>query len=171
MSVRSRKRSGFDEFIPAKIMTLATLLRRATALRFTRLFGVSLVEWRVIMRLAANPGISTTQLSDRIGLNKGQVSRAVASLADRGLIRSEPHPSDTRKAVLSLTSEGDGLHQDMMVAGIARHAEFFDGISVDDLAVATRVLDQLTDKAHDSLLDEQALSRHSKNGRDLTAED
>jgi DNA-binding MarR family transcriptional regulator len=165
MSGRSRKRSGFDEFIPAKVMTLATLLRRATALRFSRLFGVSLVEWRVVMRLAANPGISMTQLSDRIGLNKGQVSRAFANLAERGLVRSELHPTDTRKVVLSLTAEGDRLHQDMMAAGIARHSEFFDGISQEDLAIATSVIDRLTDKAHDSLLDEQTLSQNATAGR------
>ena len=155
---KSEKRVIFDDFIPAKVVTLATLLRRATALRFSRLFDISLVEWRIVTRVGANPGLSTTQLGDRIGLNKGQVSRATAGLAKRGLLVSTINPRDTRKAMLTLTPEGEELHQALLSAGLARHTQFFDGIDERELAVTNQVLDRLTERAHELLTMEQELS-------------
>lgn len=148
----------FDDFIPAKVVTLATLLRRATALRFTRLFDISLVEWRIITRVGANPGLSTTQLGDRIGLNKGQVSRVTGGLTNRGLIESMINPHDTRKAMLSLTPEGETLHQALLSAGLARHSQFFEGIDEKELEITNRVLDRLTLRAHELLAAEHELS-------------
>lgn len=155
---KSEKRVIFDDFIPAKVVTLATLLRRATALRFSRLFDISLVEWRVVTRVGANPGLSTTELGDRIGLNKGQVSRATAGLAKRGLLVSTINPRDTRKAMLTLTPEGEALHQALLSAGLARHAQFFEKIDERELAVTNQVLDLLTERTHELLTMEQELA-------------
>lgn len=63
----------------------------------------------VLMLLARNPGLSSRQLCQVIGVKPPNFVALVASFEGRGLIERKAHPSDSRSLGLYLTPEGRRL--------------------------------------------------------------
>ena len=85
---------------------LANTLSRGAAARYSREFGVSLMEWRIVGTLALDAPLSLKQLARRFDLDKGQSSRAVTALLGRGLVRRSVNGADRRSFMLRLTPAG-----------------------------------------------------------------
>ena len=92
---------------------LASSLRVAIArlnrrLRTERLHGaeVSLGQIGVIARLHCDGDLSIGALAESEGVKPPSMTRTVASLEERGLVRRRPHASDGRQVVVTLTPEG-----------------------------------------------------------------
>jgi DNA-binding MarR family transcriptional regulator len=73
-------------------------LRKALDLGFT--------EWRVLQLVGYEPGISPTRLTALTGLNKANISRAMAALEARGVLQRKAAPGHARHIQLFLTAEG-----------------------------------------------------------------
>lgn len=75
---------------------------------------VSLTEARILYELDARPGSSARQLRERLGLDKGYVSRIMKRFIKNGWVEPTPSPDDARVKELVLTPDGDrfmaGLH-------------------------------------------------------------
>lgn len=99
---------------------LANVLSRGAAARYSREFGVTLMEWRVIGSLALNAPLSLQQISHRFDLDKGQSSRTVAGLLERGLVHRAVNGDDRRSLLLSLTPAGWRLYRSIAKRARAR---------------------------------------------------
>ena len=55
-----------------------------------------------------------TQIGEHIGASKEQATRAVAPLADEGLVRREVSPRNRTKVYVSLTEAGRALVQELV---------------------------------------------------------
>lgn len=73
-------------------------------------FGITRREWRVIVWLAREPDLLSSELAQRIQLDRARTSRAVTSLVAKGLLRREAGRSDRRQARVRLTAQGRDLH-------------------------------------------------------------
>lgn len=95
--------------------------RHAEALRafnrfYTRRIGVlgekllssrfSLTESRVLWELAHEPGLTATALVQRLQLDAGYLSRLLARLRERGLVKAERAAYDGRQTLLCLSAAG-----------------------------------------------------------------
>jgi DNA-binding MarR family transcriptional regulator len=76
-------------------------------------FGITRREWRVIARLAQEEDLLSSELADRIQLDRARTSRAVSSLVAKKLVRREAGESDRRHARLALTEEGRAVHAEL----------------------------------------------------------
>ncbi|EGI75541.1 transcriptional regulator, MarR family with acetyltransferase activity [Hylemonella gracilis ATCC 19624] len=98
-----------------------TASNRAATLRafnrfYTRRIGVlqdrllessfSLPESRVLWELAHTPGLTASGLAEALQLDAGYLSRLLASLRDRKLLKAERAAHDGRQTLLSLTPSG-----------------------------------------------------------------
>jgi DNA-binding MarR family transcriptional regulator len=146
------KRGLLDEFVAAKVIMLATLLRRAQALRYQKLVGLALVESRMVTRIGASGPLSLNQLADHIGIGKSQSSRVVTNLVDRGLVRRLRNAANPREVELTLTPAGDEAFEVLLRAGAIRNEELTGGIPEDQLAVVHEVLATMIGRAR-TLLD------------------
>jgi DNA-binding MarR family transcriptional regulator len=90
---------------------LANLMSRGAAARYSREFGVTLMEWRVIGSLALDAPLSLRQISRRFDLDKGQSSRCVSALLERGLVHRSVNGGDRRSLELTLTPAGWRLYR------------------------------------------------------------
>lgn len=73
---------------------------------------ISRSESHILIELKLYPGTFAAELSERLLLEQSSVSRAVANLRNRKLIRATTSRSDRRVIELSLTKKGeDALHQ------------------------------------------------------------
>ncbi len=93
-------------------------------------------ELHVIDSVANNYGNSVTEMSKKFGITKGAVSQVVNKLFDKGFLKKDKKPGNTKEIVLSLTEKGwkafnimDEVHKQM-------EEEFFgymDGIEEEKL--------------------------------------
>jgi DNA-binding MarR family transcriptional regulator/GNAT superfamily N-acetyltransferase len=124
-------------------MVDAELRRQVDAVRrfsrfYTRRIGVlqegllgsdfSLAEGRVLYELAQRPRVTAADLGAALGLDAGYLSRMLAGLTRRRLVRKEPSPSDRRTALLSLTATGDKAFAALDEASAGEIAGLLDGL-------------------------------------------
>lgn len=68
---------------------------------------LSRADFIVLVRLAGRECTRSRDLAHAEGLDPSTMSRRLASLVERGLIRRSPDPADGRAHVLALTAEGE----------------------------------------------------------------
>ena len=94
---------------------LASLLRPAL-LRLTRLvrlqrvdMSVGLTQLSALFTLNKYGPLSAGELANHERVQPPSMTKVLASLEERGLLRRDPHPSDRRQAVIAITDEGKVL--------------------------------------------------------------
>lgn len=73
------------------------------------------LQWSILRYVDRFPGehCTLTRIAGYLGLTHAPISRAVARLRKRDMLRIEDHPSDARSQVLRLTEKGtDALNRD-----------------------------------------------------------
>lgn len=66
----------------------------------------SLTEARVLYEIGTRPGVTATQLRETLGLDAGYISRVLAGLARRRLLRTAASKADGREKLLTPTPRG-----------------------------------------------------------------
>ena len=123
-AVASGPRAEIRDLISFRIHAVANLLSRGAAMRYRREFGVSLMEWRSVALLGAHQPLSLNELARHAGLDKSQMSRVVAGLAERGFVLRGVDMDDGRGVRLSLTRPGLKLYEGLIAAANERNAAF-----------------------------------------------
>lgn len=75
-----------------------------------RLFGqfdLSPTRYYALLHISEKPGLSSSELSDRLLCDKSNVTRIVKGLEQTGYIIRKPHESDGRTLRLYLTEKGE----------------------------------------------------------------
>jgi DNA-binding MarR family transcriptional regulator/GNAT superfamily N-acetyltransferase len=67
----------------------------------------SLTEARILYEIGASPRLTASSLRETLGLNAGYVSRSLALLTKRKLVRQTPSKQDSREKLLTLSPAGD----------------------------------------------------------------
>jgi DNA-binding MarR family transcriptional regulator len=108
-------------------------------------FGITRREWRLIVLLAHQPGLMSSQLAERAQLDRARTSRAVTSLVAKQLVERASGPADRRQARLALTEAGQAVHDELfpLVARINHDIlDVLDGRQLETLDVALERLQQ-----------------------------
>jgi DNA-binding MarR family transcriptional regulator len=136
-------------------MVLANLLKRGAIIRYKRLVGLSSVEFGLVASLGRRPPMSVARLADAVGMDKGQISRALAGLVSRKLVARSGNPRDNREVLVCLTRAGLATH-DAIVAGAQERMErLLEGLSEREVAMLLDHIDRLTVKAEAMLATER----------------
>ena len=142
----------------SRVMVLANLLKRGAKLRYKRLAGLSSVEYGLVANLGRHPPISVVRLAEAVGLDKGQISRALAELVARKLVTKAVNPRDNRETLVSLTKAGLAAHDAVVVGGQERNKRLLAHLSEAEVAMLLGHIDRLTETAVQMLADEKDLS-------------
>lgn len=73
--------------------------------------GASTVQCHVLTELLREAGLSQQALVERLGLDKGWISRAVDALVEEGFVSKQASASDRRSVTLALTRSGQARAQ------------------------------------------------------------
>ena len=137
------ERLVLDKFLPYRLSVLSNRLSAAIAEAYSRRFGLSIPEWRVIAVLALNPGLSAAEVAERTAMDKVAVSRAVRRLLSTGRARREMAPGDRRRSVLELTPEGRQVYRRITPALRRYEAALLAGLSTHDQRQLDAILRRL----------------------------
>lgn len=97
-----------------RIAFLNNFLREPRLRQMERQFGITRPELTVLMCLRFRDGLNSRDICEITEQPSNTVSRGVAALAGKQMIRIEPDPDDARRTLLFLTPEGRSMHDDIM---------------------------------------------------------
>ena len=142
----------------SRLMVLANVLKRGAILRYKRDAGLSSVEFGLVASLGRRPPMSVVRLAEAVGMDKGQISRALAGLVDRQLVLRTVNPRDNREVLVSLTPAGLAAHETIVAGALERNARLLADLSDDEAATLLDHIERLTETASAMLDAERALS-------------
>jgi DNA-binding MarR family transcriptional regulator len=111
------------------ISTIANKISRGGSRLYLQLFGLGIIEWRVLGVLAGHRGTTAQSICNQIDLDKAAASRSLQVLERRGYVAVTAHPKDARKRKLSLTPAGQALHDRMQPISAEREQRLLRGFS------------------------------------------
>jgi len=144
--------------LSSRLMMLANLLRRGAILRYKRLTGLSSVEFGLVASLGRRPPMSVARLAEAVGMDKGQISRALAGLVSRKLVARAANPKDSREVLVRLTRSGLSAHDAIVAGGLERNERLLEGLSGEEVAMLLAQIDRLSARAADMLVAEKNFS-------------
>lgn len=122
---------AFDRrnFVPMYLVGLSNAMSRGASRIYLSLFGVGIIEWRILSILSIGEGFSANDICERIDLDKAAASRSIKLLERKGLVKTKKDPADSRRRVLSMTKDGAGLHAKMQAIAVMRQELMLTGFT------------------------------------------
>lgn len=93
-------------------------------LRYRRKFGLRTPEVGIMAVVGASSPVSFKMTCIETDLEKSKVSRVVAQLLDKGLLKKQDDPADQRSFYLTLTTAGKKLYWAMYADAVARNEQW-----------------------------------------------
>jgi DNA-binding MarR family transcriptional regulator len=112
-----------DAFLPYRLSVASNLVSRLFARRYAAEFGLTIAEWRVMAVVGADGSASASDVRARTGMDKAKVSRAVAALLARRLLKRVAHAGDRRVEPLALSAAGRAMFEAIVPRARALEAE------------------------------------------------
>ena len=95
--------------------------------------GVTSAQWRLLLRLAREPGLKQVELAERLDVEPITACRIVDRLEDAGLVERQRDPDDRRAWRLVLTSKATPILEKLRLLAEEMSAEAFAGLSPDEI--------------------------------------
>ena len=130
-----------EAFVPRLLALLSNALVWRESMLLRGEFGLGTNDWRVLSALAVRPGITATEVSEFLVMNKAVVSKAVNVLISRNLITSTDGPRGSRN--LFLTQPGVEMHNQMLPISLAGEDILLSQLSPEEAAQLRVLLGKL----------------------------
>lgn len=105
--------------------------------------AITIDQWLVLQVIREHDDLTQTDIAERVFKDQASVARMISLLLTRGLLASEPSPSDGRRSRLRVTPTGlQTLNAVEPVVLNNRHLAL-QGLSEDDLTVLKRLLERI----------------------------
>jgi DNA-binding MarR family transcriptional regulator len=140
---RAAKTVERDRSFPLFVSTIANKISRGGSRVYLRLFGIGIIEWRILRVLAEQPGATAQMVCNRIDLDKAAASRSLQVLERMGYVCVDAHPSDARKRTLSLTATGQTLHDRILPVSLQREQHLLRGFSDSEREILLSMLKRM----------------------------
>ena len=133
-----------DGFLPYRLSVLSNAVSRRISDIYEREFDLSVWQWRIIAVLGERDDLTSTEVAVRTLMDKPTVSRAAASLIERGILSRTTDIEDRRRAPLALTVEGRAIYAAIIPRALACEQELLDALSEADKTALRDILTKLS---------------------------
>jgi DNA-binding MarR family transcriptional regulator len=130
-SLRAEQRESADRNFGFLLHDVARLMR-TTYDRKMRQLGLTRSQWWVMTHLYFNEGISQTELSSILDIERATLGRLLDRLEAKGWLERRPHPNDRRIKRVYLTGEVELLMQTMRAMAADVRAQALAGVSAQE---------------------------------------
>jgi DNA-binding MarR family transcriptional regulator len=118
-----------DRYFPFLISSIANKISRGGSRIYLRLFGIGIIEWRILSVLVHNPQSTANAICTDIDLDKAAASRSLQVLERLGYVDTATDPGDGRKRTVSLTAAGQALHDRALKVALQREQQLLCGFT------------------------------------------
>ena len=132
-----------EGLITYRLTRIADTLVRAASQVYRVEHEVTLTELRLLATIGRHQSLAVNEASRLTGIDKAWVSRSLAALVKRKLVVRQPHPSDSRIVLLSLTQMGKTKVQRIVPLAVARNERLLAALSERKRTIVNEILDQL----------------------------
>jgi len=133
-----------ENFLPYRLSVLSNRVSQTIADMYQKRFGLAITEWRVMAVLGRYPDLSANEVAERTAMDKVAVSRAVARLLERSLIKREIHSDDRRRSVLSLSEVGYTVFDEIAPMALAAEQRLIAPLDAEERAMLDRLMQKLS---------------------------
>jgi DNA-binding MarR family transcriptional regulator len=134
---------ALETFLPYRLSLLSNTVSEGIAVAYRDVHDLSLTEWRVVAILGRFPDLTATDIMARGALDKVPVSRAVARLEERGLVRRKADSEDRRRLTLRLTPGGVRLFNAVVPEALAYEDRLLSALAPEEISRFEELLDRL----------------------------
>ncbi|PBC06733.1 MarR family transcriptional regulator [Mesorhizobium sp. WSM3859] len=127
--------------------------------------GLSSAQWRLMVRVAKEEGITQARLAELLEIEPISVSRLVDRMEEGGWIERRQDATDRRVRMIFPTEKASAAYADVKSLAGEVYEESLTGVSPEDRRVLIRVLDTIVQ----NLADGEALSLEKIKSREGTA--
>lgn len=142
-----KSKLSLKSFLPYRLNILAQAVSGGFSVAYSKFFGISALEWRVLATVGEFDQITARDIADHSGMHKATVSRAVRTLEKRALLNRSPSAADRREENLSLSASGRRIYETVVPMAVHYEDRLLDGLSGADLASLDRLIRHLADRA------------------------
>lgn|GEM_PF-6467640 len=96
-----------DDFLVLRLRRVAVTAAEGPAYLYEQEIGISRRDLRILDTVRRDAGISLGILGERLNISAVLISRYIAGLSSRGLVRKTLDQNDTRRTALMLTPDGE----------------------------------------------------------------
>ena len=121
-----------QEYLGLLIAAARRRIKQAVVARVSG-HGLTVQQFWILVNLAERPGIAQIQLAERTRADAPTVSRTLASLAERRLVRTDLDPGDRRRTRVFLTGAGERLAAELAPVAREIREAVADGMSEPEL--------------------------------------
>ena len=133
-----------DGFLPYRLSVLSNAVSSKIAAIYEREFELSVWQWRIIAVPRARGGLTSTEVAQRTLMDKPTVSRAAASLIERGILERHIDSDDRRRAPMQLTEEGQAIYAAVIPRALENERELLDALSSEEAETLHALLSRLS---------------------------
>lgn len=133
-----------DGFLPYRLSVLSNAVSRKITDIYEREFDLTVWQWRIIAVLGEREGLTSTEVAQRTLMDKPTVSRAAASLIERGILERQIDADDRRRAPMRLTEEGMAIYAAVIPRALECERELLDALSADEAKTLHALLSRLS---------------------------
>jgi len=136
-----------EEFLPYRLNVLASLVSQALSRIYVDRYGIGVPEWRVLVTLGQYGMMTGKAVGAHSHMHKTKVSRAVAELEKRKLLARRSNRADLRESLLSLTTAGRAIYEDLAPGALAFANRLAEVVDPADRPAFERAMVRLTERS------------------------
>ena len=133
-----------DGFLPYRLSVLSNAVSRKIAKIYEEEFDLSIWQWRIIAVLGERQGLTSTEVAQRTLMDKPTVSRAAASLIERGILERHIDRDDRRRAPMRLTDEGQAIYAAVIPRALDSERELLNALTSEEISTLHGLLSRLS---------------------------
>jgi DNA-binding MarR family transcriptional regulator len=131
------------KFVPFRLNRLAAEVSNKLAEVYSDRFGIDIVEWRILITLAAHESCSAQFIVNCTRTHKSRISRGVSRMLELKLVARTESKGDRRQTLLRLTAKGKALHQQLVPVVLAQERKIMECLDEAEFSAFTQAMDKL----------------------------
>jgi len=141
------KKLDFENSPGLAIKNASKSLERALDIELRGQYGLSGGQWKVILVLSIQNGLSQKDLAERIFVDSTTLVPIIDGMEKKGLVERKTDPNDRRNNNVFLTAKSEPIVDPIIEIILRMRKIFFKNISEDDLEFTRNTLKKITANA------------------------
>lgn len=138
-----------EHSLPHAFSVVANRISQMLERMYGEMFGISVVDWRIIAILGTHFPLSAKALAESTAMDQVSVSRAIDQLTNKKLVLRRIDAADRRRVALSLSKKGQEIYNQVVPLLYASEELLVARLSPEDAAAVRRIMESLVDISGD----------------------